>query len=161
MSNLILDRPTWDEYFLKLADTASLRSSCPSRKVGAVIVNPETKQVVSLGYNGAARGAEHCTELCLTREKGKDWDKCNAIHAELNAIIAAAMNGVSTNGATIYLTTTPCVFCARHLVNAGIKRVVASSLYLVGDSLNLLAKSGIKVDIFTENLRSQNENRYI
>ena len=161
MISPIVNRPTWDEYFLNLADATSLRSSCPSRKVGAVIVNPDTKQVVSLGYNGAARGSDHCTDLCLTREKGKDWDKCNAIHAELNAIIAAAMNGVSTNGATIYLTTTPCIFCARHLVNAGIKRVVSSSLYLAGESLELLAKSRIQVDIFTKNLRSQNENRYI
>lgn len=140
-----LDRPTWDEYFLSIAKATAQRSTCPSRKVGSVIVNPSTNQVISMGYNGAARGTQHCTEECLTRESGKGWRKCNAIHAELNAIISAAMNGTSTNGATMYLTTTPCVFCSRTLINAGIKKVIALTFYPQQEAIELLQQGGIDV----------------
>ena len=147
-----LDRPTWDEYFLNLAKATSQRSTCPSRKVGAVIVNPETNQVISMGYNGAARGTAHCTEDCLTRESGKSWRKCNAIHAELNAIISAAMNGTSTNGATMYLTTTPCLFCSRTLVNAGIKKVIALTFYPQKEAIELLQEGGVDVVVMNSDI---------
>lgn len=145
MSELTPNRPSWDEYFLNLAKATSQRSTCPSRKVGGVIVNPETNQVISMGYNGSPRGTAHCGEECLTRESGKGWKKCRAIHAELNAIISAAMNGVSTNGATMYLTTTPCVFCSRTLINAGIKKVVALTFYPQQEAIELLQEGGVDV----------------
>lgn len=141
----IVSRPSWDEYFLNLAKATAQRSTCPSRRVGSVIVNPITNQVISMGYNGAARGTAHCTEACLTRESGKGWRKCNAIHAELNAIISAAMNGTSTNGATMYLTTTPCVFCSRTLINAGIKKVIAETFYPQEEAIELLQEGGVDV----------------
>ena len=145
MSEISLDRPSWDEYFLNLAKATAQRSTCPSRKVGGVIVNPETNQVISMGYNGSPRGTSHCGEECLTRESGGGWRKCRAIHAELNAIISAAMNGVSTNNATMYLTTTPCVFCSRTLINAGIKKVVALTFYPQKEAIELLQEGGVDV----------------
>lgn len=145
MSDLLRDRPSWDEYFLNLAKATAQRSTCPSRKVGSVIVNPDTNQVISMGYNGSPRGTQHCGEECLTRETGKGWKKCRAIHAELNAIISAAMNGVSTNGATMYLTTTPCVFCSRTLINAGIKKVIALTFYPQQEAIELLQEGGVDV----------------
>lgn len=149
MSEIELNRPSWDEYFLNLAKATAQRSTCPSRKVGSVIVSADTNQVISMGYNGSARGTAHCGEECLTRESGKGWRKCRAIHAELNAIISAAMNGVSTNGATMYLTTTPCVFCSRTLINAGIKKVVALTFYPQQEAIELLQEGG--VDVFVVN----------
>jgi dCMP deaminase len=145
VGELMIDRPSWDEYFLNLAKSTSQRSTCPSRKVGSVIINPETNQVISMGYNGSPRGTAHCGPECLTRESGKGWTKCRAIHAELNAIISAAMNGVSTNGATMYLTTTPCVFCSRTLINAGIKKVVALTFYPQKEAIELLQEGGVDV----------------
>lgn len=123
------DRKDWDTYFLDMAALVSTRATCPSRMVGAVIVNPETHAVIATGYNGAPKGTPHCTEECLTRDKGTHWDKCRAVHGEMNAICNAAMNGVSTNGATIYLTCTPCEMCARVLINAGILSVVCNDFY--------------------------------
>ena len=145
MSELLVSRPSWDEYFLNLAKATSLRSTCPSRKVGSVIINPETNQVISMGYNGSPRGTAHCGPECLTRDSGGGWRKCRAIHAELNAVVSAAMNGVSTNGATMYLTTTPCVFCSRILINAGIKKVIALTFYPQMEAIELLQEGGIDV----------------
>lgn len=151
MSDLIKNRPSWDQYFLNLAEATAQRSTCPSRKVGSVIVNPDTNQVISMGYNGSPRGTAHCGEECLTRESGKGWRKCRAIHAELNAIISAAMNGVSTNGATMYLTTTPCVFCSRTLINAGIKKVIAQTFYPQKEAIELLQEGGVDVVVVNSN----------
>lgn len=145
MSEMEIKRPSWDEYFLNLAKAAAQRSTCPSRKVGSVIVNPETNQVISMGYNGSARNTSHCGPECLTRESGGGWRKCRAIHAELNAIISAALNGVSTNGSTMYLTTTPCVFCSRTLINAGIKKVIALTFYPQKEAIELLEEGGVDV----------------
>jgi len=151
MSEIVIERPSWDEYFLNLAKATAQRSTCPSRKVGGVIVNPETNQVISMGYNGSPRGTSHCGEECLTRESGGGWRKCRAIHAELNAIISAAMNGVSTNGATMYLTTTPCVFCSRTLINAGIKKVIALTFYPQKEAIELLEEGGVDVVVVNSN----------
>lgn len=145
MSEMNLDRPSWDEYFLSLAKAAAQRSTCPSRKVGSVIVRPDTNQIIAMGYNGAPRGVAHCGQECASRESGKEWKKCSAIHAELNAIISAAMNGVSTDGAIMYLTTTPCVFCSRTLINAGIKKVIALTFYPHREAIELLQEGGIDV----------------
>jgi dCMP deaminase len=142
-----MSRPSFHEFFFQLAKDYSSRSTCPSRKVGAVIVDPETKTLVAAGYNGAARGTEHCGEECLTRESGKGYRKCRAIHAELNAILNAALLGVSTKGKDMYLTTTPCVFCSRTLINAGIKRVYALTYYPHAEALALLLEGGVDVEV--------------
>ena len=147
MSNAstVISRPDWDEFFFDLAKQYARRSTCPSRKVGAIIVDPETKTFVAAGYNGAPRGTEHCTEACAQRKSGNDFRKCNAVHAELNAILNAALVGVSTNNKEMYLTTTPCVFCSRTLINAGIKKIYALTYYPHADALALLAEGGVDV----------------
>lgn len=139
----------WNDYFFGIAKMVSAKSTCPSRQVGAVLVDPTTNFIISTGYNGAPRATEHCGTECATRQSGGDWNKCKAIHAELNVIIAAAQNGARTAGATLYLTTTPCVFCARVIINAGILNVIAASAYPHEEALRLLKSGGVKVQIVT------------
>jgi dCMP deaminase len=83
----------------------------------------------------------------MSRESGKSWEKCRAVHAELNAILNAAKNGVSTDGCRMYLSTTPCVFCSRTLINAGVKEVYAMSKYSHDEAIALLNEGGIKVRV--------------
>lgn len=140
-------RPSWDDYFFGMAKVVASRATCPSRQVGCVVVDEDTKQILSTGYNGAPRGTPHCTSACQDRSSGSDYRKCRAIHAELNAVLNAAFNGVSLRGGVMYLTTTPCVFCSRAIVQAGIKEVRAMSKYPHEDALELLRIGGIKVAI--------------
>ena len=143
------DRPDWDSYFFNIAQVVSQRSSCPSRAVGAVIVDSDTMGILATGYNGAPRGTQHCDVSCLTRSAGSDWGKCRAVHAELNAILHAARNGASTQGALMYLSTTPCVFCARTIINAGISEVRAMSKYHHEDAITLLTEGGVKTVVIS------------
>lgn len=138
-------RPNWDDYFFGIAKAVSARSTCPSRQVGAVLIDPESKAILSTGYNGAPKGLPHCGDSCATRESGKSWEKCNSIHGELNVITYAAKNGVKINGSWLYITTTPCVFCARIIINAGIERVYASSVYPQQEAITLLKQGGVRV----------------
>ena len=117
-------RQTWDEYFLSLAHSVASRATCPRKQVGAVIVRD--KMIVSTGYNGAIRGLPHCTEVGCDMEN----DHCVAvIHAEANAIVQAARNGVRIDGAECYVTISPCWTCFKMLANAGIKRIVYGEFY--------------------------------
>lgn len=143
----MIDRPGLDEYFLTMARHVSLRSTCPSRKVGAVLIDPETSFVIATGYNGAPRNTPHCGPECLTRESGKDWDKCRAIHAESNVLISAAMNGARTMGGHLYLTVAPCLFCSRLIINAGIKKVIAMGDYVHSEAVDLLLYAGVQLTI--------------
>lgn len=140
-----ITRPNWDEFFFDLAKQYARRSTCPSRKVGAIIIDPESKTFIAAGYNGAPRGTQHCGDACASRESGKSYGKCRAVHAELNAILNAAFVGVSTKNKEMYLTTTPCVFCSRTLINAGIKKVYALTYYPHPEALALLAEGGVEV----------------
>lgn len=123
-----MNRNSWNEYFLEIAHVTSKRSTCPSRQVGSVLVN-ENRNIISSGYNGAPRGTEHCDSRCLSREKGRDFDVCKAVHAEVNAIANAAYNGVSTKDTSMYCTVSPCYMCSRIMINAGIRHVFCSGLY--------------------------------
>ena len=126
-------RKSWDEYFMEIAEIVKTRSTCLRRQVGAVIV--KDNRIITTGYNGAPSGLKHCTEIggCerarLNIPSGQRHELCRALHAEQNAIIQAAKIGVSTEGATIYITLQPCVICAKMLVNAGIKRIVFKGEY--------------------------------
>ena len=126
-------RKSWDEYFMEIAEIVKTRSTCLRREVGAVIV--KDNRIITTGYNGAPSGLKHCTEIggCerarLNIPSGQRHELCRALHAEQNAIIQAAKIGVSTEGATIYITLQPCVICAKMLVNAGIKRIVFKGEY--------------------------------
>jgi dCMP deaminase len=133
-------RPSWDDYFLQIARDVATRATCPRRHVGAVIVRD--KRILSTGYNGSPPGQKHCTEVgCLMED-----DRCiRTLHAEQNAIIQAALHGVSTEGATLYGTCRPCHVCARMIVGAGIQRVVFAGDMPGGWSLDVLTQAGVEL----------------
>ncbi len=132
-------RPSWDEYFLKMAFLVAERSTCLRHHVGAIIV--KDRHVLTTGYNGAARSIDDCTKLgCLRNQlnirSGERHEICRAIHAEQNAIIQAGVHGVAIDGGTLYCTHSPCIICAKMIVNAGLKRVVSCGEY--PDNFNLV-----------------------
>lgn len=136
-----------DEYFLKVASVVAERSTCCRHHVGAVAV--KDKHILATGYNGAASGLKDCLELgCLRDEmsipSGTRHEICRGIHAEQNAIIQASLHGVSLEGATVYVTHTPCILCAKMLVNAKIKRFVTFGKYSDDTFLELFREAGIE-----------------
>jgi dCMP deaminase len=144
-----ITRPTVDEYFLKIASVVAERSTCRRHHVGAVAV--KDKHILSTGYNGAAAGSKDCLELgCLRNElnipSGERHEICRGIHAEQNAIIQASLHGVSLEGSTIYCTHTPCILCAKMLVNARIKRFVTFGNYNDSTFVDLFKEAGIEVE---------------
>jgi len=145
-----MKRLSIDEYFLKIASVVAERSTCLRHHMGAVAV--KNKYILTTGYNGAAAGLKDCLELgCLRDENnipsGTQQEICRAIHAEQNVIIQAALHGASIEGATIYCTHTPCIICAKMLVNAKIKRFVSFGKYADNSFVDLFKEAGIKVDI--------------
>jgi len=121
-------RPAWDSYFMKIAFAVSERSTCDRAFVGCVLVL--NKRILTTGFNGSPAGQDHCDEIGHLMVDGH----CvRTIHAETNAIIQAALHGVSTRGATCYVTHFPCINCAKALINAGITRLVYSSAYRVDE----------------------------
>ena len=144
-----ITRPTVDEYFLKIASVVAERSTCRRHHVGAVAVRD--KHILSTGYNGAAAGSKDCLELgCLRNElnipSGERHEICRGIHAEQNAIIQASLHGVSLEGSTIYCTHTPCILCAKMLVNARIKRFVTFGSYNDSTFVDLFKEAGIEFE---------------
>lgn len=142
-------RPSWDEYFMRIAMLAASRSTCLRRQVGAVIV--KDKRVLSTGYNGAPAGLKHCLDIgCLRDEmgipSGERHELCRAIHAEQNAIIQAATSGTSIEGGTLYCTTFPCVLCAKVLINSGIKEIFIGEGYPDELSRQMLEEAGVQVN---------------
>ena len=140
-----------DNYFMNIARVVASRSTCIKRQVGAVITLD--KEIVSTGYNGVIRGAQHCNEIyaeCPRAKeglhRGEGYDLCPALHAEQNAIIQAAKTSKSINGGTVYITITPCIQCARMLINAGIKRVVMGDDRILPEVSKLFVDSGTEVD---------------
>ena len=145
-----LARPDVDEYFLKVASVVAERSTCHRHHVGAVAVRD--KHILATGYNGAPAGLKDCLELgCLRDElgipSGERHEICRGIHAEQNVIIQASLHGVSLEGSTIYCTHTPCVLCAKMLVNARIKQFVSFDKYNDDAFLDLFREAEIEVDI--------------
>lgn len=141
-------RPSWDEYFMEIVELIKERSTCLRRQVGALIVND--KRILATGYNGAPTGCSHCEEVGCLREKlqipsGQRHELCRALHAEQNAIVQAALYGISVQGGTLYVTHQPCVMCAKMAINAGIKRIVYKGEYPDELSRELLEEAGIEV----------------
>jgi len=141
-------RPSWDEYFMKIAHLVKERSTCLRRKVGAVLV--KDRRILATGYNGAPKGLPHCAVTGCLRERmkipsGERQELCRGVHAEQNAIIQAAVFGVSTKGATLYTTTFPCVVCAKLIINAEIKEIVYDAEYEDKLAKQILEEAGIKV----------------
>ncbi len=121
---MLKNRSSWDNYFMKIAEEVSTRSTCDRKFVGAVIVRD--KMILSTGYNGSIRGLPHCDEVGHEMENGH----CvRTVHAEANAIVQAARNGVSIGAADIYVTASPCYNCFKLIANAGIKRIFYGELY--------------------------------
>ncbi len=144
-------RPSWDEYFSRIAVEVSRRSTCIRRHVGAILMHD--KRILATGYNGAPRGTIHCSESGCLREEhrvpsGERHELCRGLHAEMNALIQAANHGIRVQDATLYTTTFPCSLCVKMLINGGIQRIVAQCNY--GDSLakELLAEAGVRVELF-------------
>ncbi|HOV90950.1 MAG TPA: cytidine/deoxycytidylate deaminase family protein [Syntrophorhabdaceae bacterium] len=139
-------RPDWDTYFMEIAQIVSKRSTCRRRNVGAIIV--KDKRILSTGYNGAPRGLVHCLDNGCLREKmniapGERHELCRGLHAEQNAIIQAALHGVSIDKAEIYSTHLPCSICIKMIINAGIEKVTYLDGYPDELSLELIKEASI------------------
>lgn len=141
-------RPSWQEYFMKMAYLAASRSTCLRRAVGAALVRDN--QLISTGYNGSPKGIPHCAQTGCLREQmgvpsGEKHELCRGVHAEQNAIIQAAINGSSTRGAILYCTHQPCSICARLIINAEIKQVFIASAYPDELGTQLFLEAGIEM----------------
>ena len=140
-------RPSWDEYFMKIAEVVASRSNCSRRQVAAVIVKDQ--RIISTGYNGTPRGVKNCFEGGCPRSKSSTQSGSNlgngiCNHAEENAIIQAAYHGVSVKDATLYCTYSPCLLCAKMIINAGIKEVIYQDNYgYTNQTANLLESVNI------------------
>jgi dCMP deaminase len=135
-----MSRIGWHTYFMNIARQAATRSTCDRKHVGAVIVRDKT--ILSTGYNGSIRGMPHCDDVGHVMQAGH----CVAtVHAEANAIIQAAKNGVRIDGAELYTTASPCWDCFKLLVNAGITRVYYGEFYRDERSVEVAAKLGIEL----------------
>ena len=142
-------RPSWDKYFMEIAEVASKRSNCRRRHVAAVIV--KDRRIISTGYNGTPRGIKNCDEGGCPRcssdtPSGKKLDECLCCHGEENAIVQAAYHGISVNGATLYTTYSPCLLCAKMIINSGIVEVVYRKRYSIDDTARKILKT-VKIKI--------------
>ena len=142
------DRPSWDEYFMDIARLVSKRSTCLRRKVGAILV--KDKRILTTGYNGVPSGIRHCLDVgCLRAQtnvpSGERHELCRGLHAEQNAIIQAALHGVSIKGATLYCTNHPCIICTKMLINARIAGIVYHEGYSDDMAKDLLREAHIEV----------------
>ena len=143
------ERPGWDEYFMKIAQVASMRSNCIKRKVGAVIIRD--RRIVSTGYNGTPRGTKNCNEGGCPRcnslaSSGTRLDECLCSHAEENAITQSAYHGTSVKDGILYTTFAPCLMCSKMIINSGIIEVIFNVDYPLNDtSFHLFEQAGVKV----------------
>ncbi|MFO0760098.1 MAG: dCMP deaminase family protein [Byssovorax sp.] len=140
-----MHRGSWDEYFMRIAVEVSSRATCDRKHVGAVIVRD--KSILATGYNGSIRGLGHCNEDGHLMEDGH----CvRTIHAEANAIIQAARNGVRIDGASIYVTASPCWGCFKMIANAGLQRIVFGEFYRDDRIFRFATELGIELVPLTE-----------
>ena len=155
MSNEITNRISKDEYFMKIAEVVSLRSTCIKRSVGAILV--KDSHIISTGYNGTPAGFKHCTKETCVRQNLKSGEKpelCRGVHSEINCIVQAAIHGTSIKGDTIlYSTTFPCMSCLKLIINAGIKRLVYKEGYNMENKVKqeLVKESDLLIEKFDKN----------
>jgi dCMP deaminase len=138
-----MTRPTWDEYFIEITLAVAKRSTCHRAQVGAIIV--KDKRILTTGYNGAPRGLPHCLDAGC---EIVDGHCVRTLHAEQNAIIQAALHGVSVEGGTIYSTHQPCHVCAKMIINAGLVRVVYIGAYHDEIAMQYLKLANVQIDHF-------------
>jgi len=141
-------RPSWETYFMDIAQLVAKRSTCLRRSVGAVVV--KEKRVLSTGYNGAPMNVAHCRVTGCIREQmkipsGERHELCRGIHAEQNAIIQAAYHGASIKDADLYCTNLPCSICAKMIINAGIRTIYYLSGYADTMSEEMLKEAGVDI----------------
>ena len=135
-----MERASWDEYFMAIARVVASRSTCDRKFVGSAIVRDKT--ILSTGYNGSIRGMPHCSEVGHMMED----NHCVAtIHAETNAVLQAAKNGVSIDEATVYVTASPCWSCFKMITNAGIRRIVYGEFYRDNRIFEVASKLGVEL----------------
>jgi dCMP deaminase len=138
-------RASWDEYFMNIAREVGTRSTCDRKHVGAVIVRD--KSILATGYNGSVRGLPHCDDEGHLMEDGH----CiRTVHAEANAIVQAARNGMRIDGAGIYVTASPCWGCFRLIANAGIVKIVFGEFYRDQKIFEVSQKLGIELVDFSK-----------
>jgi dCMP deaminase len=146
-------RVDWHTYFMNIARQAATRATCDRKHVGAVIVRDRT--ILSTGYNGSIRGMPHCDEIGHMIEN----THCVAtVHAEANAIIQAAKNGVRIDGAEIYTTASPCWNCFKLIANAGIGAIYYGEFYRDERSIEVASQIGVKLVDLTEAIRELEEH---
>ncbi len=150
-------RPSWDEYFMEIANTVSKRATCDRGRSGCVIVRD--RQILVTGYVGSPKGLPHCDEVGhqfrrVLHEDGTVSEHCvRTVHAEQNAICQAAKLGISLDGATLYCRMTPCRVCAMLIINCGIKRVVCEKKYHAGaESEEMFKMAGVQLEFFSEDV---------
>ena len=143
------NRPSWDQYFMDIAQMVAARSNCSRRQVAAVLVRD--CRIISTGYNGTPRGVRNCSDGGCPRcnsdtPSGHGLGDCLCSHAEENSIVQAAYHGISVKGSTLYTTFSPCLTCAKMIINAGIVEVVYHKRYSIDDvSTALLKEAGVIV----------------
>lgn len=146
-------KPSWDEYFMEMVGFVMKRADCIRGSAAAVVVRDF--RVISTGYNGTPHRVKNCSESgcirCKKRNDGKIQryqyeESCICIHAEQNALIQAAYLGISTKGATLYTSHSPCSSCAKLIINAGIKRVVYKNNHHDEAGKKLLIEAGVEVE---------------
>lgn len=152
-------RSTWDETWMSVGNVVRRRSPCVNRQVGAVLVDRENR-IISVGYNGFPRrmvAPDSCAALCprASGDRGLNYNNCIAIHAEVNAIINASVHGRGYDYCTLYVTSVPCIDCAKVIANAQIGRVVVftssdDAHYDSTMSLNILRTSAVDIMIMSE-----------
>jgi dCMP deaminase len=146
------ERPSWDSYFMQIAQLVKTRATCPRLSVGAVLVRD--RRILATGYNGAPRGMEHCPE----GGPQHDWPTgcmraghcIRSLHAEQNALLQAAYIGVSCAASTIYVTNQPCNGCAKMIVNAGVEKVIYEGEYPDEFAKQIFRESGLQVFRFRD-----------
>ncbi len=134
-------RPDWDQYFMNIAATVATRSTCDRAAVGAVLVRE--KRILTTGFNGSPAGLPHCDEAGHLMVDGH----CvRTTHAEANAIIQAALHGISSNGASCYVTHLPCLTCTKMLINAGISQIIYMTTYRMNEhAMSFFLDAGVSV----------------
>ena len=142
----MMERPSWDEYFMQITKLVATRSTCLRRQVGALLV--KEKNIMATGYNGVPTGITHCAVTGCLRDQlnvpsGERHELCRGLHAEQNAIIQAARHGTNITGSTLYCTDSPCIICSKMLINAGIVDIIFSRGYPDQLSLDMLTEAGI------------------
>jgi dCMP deaminase len=148
MNTTTFVRPDWDHYFMDIATVVATRGNCCRRQVAAVIVKDH--RIISTGYNGTPRGVKNCCEGGCVRcagdaPSGADLGECICSHAEENAITQAAYHGIAVRGATLYSTLSPCLICAKMIINAGIVEVVYGKEYEFNvQTRELLHQAGVR-----------------